>query len=350
MKNNLFNESEMKEYAQDKAFQLTVKKHDFLKTHAEKVEQGDFKSERSSYLYFYDFLREILGYNREEHILFEDKEAIGRGKVEFVLKSDDKKFMVIELYPAIKKYLLQFKEKLTPKNAGQKIGRKPGSYEWYEIQDAVDYYKQFEKDKLIYPNLASSLYVVFDGDQYYTNQKCFIITSNINLKFLASILSSKVLNFVFSLSGTPLQGNYYDLNKKYIEKLPICLPTPEKQLPLIEKADLILKLNKELQKESYGFQNWIIKEYNVKNLSKKLDKYYELSEDEFIDEMRKKKVDTKSRKNREYLEQEFRESLAIINPLLQEIKETDDEIDQMVYELYGLTEEEIQIIEDTLKN
>lgn len=27
MKNNLFNESEMKEYAQDKAFQLTVKKH-----------------------------------------------------------------------------------------------------------------------------------------------------------------------------------------------------------------------------------------------------------------------------------------------------------------------------------
>ena len=98
MKNNLFNKSQMKKYANDKAFHLTVPKHNFLKIHAEKIKNGDFKSEKSSYLYFYDFLKEILGYEREENILFEDKEAIGRGKVEFVLKSADKhKFMVIEL-------------------------------------------------------------------------------------------------------------------------------------------------------------------------------------------------------------------------------------------------------------
>ncbi len=34
----------------------------------------------------------------------------------------------------------------------------------------------------------------------------------------------------------------------------------------------------------------------------------------------KKKVDTKSRKNREYLEREFDDSLNIINPLLDTIK------------------------------
>ncbi len=34
--------------------------------------------------------------------------------------------------------------------------------------------------------------------------------------------------------------------------------------------------------------------------------------------------------------------------LLSEIKRTDDEIDQKVYELYGLTEEERQIIEASL--
>ena len=109
-------------------------------------------------------------------------------------------------------------------------------------------------------------------------------------------------------------------------------------------------MNFELQKEIDGFKHWIKKEFGIDKLSKKLEKYYELSEDEFIDEMRKKKVDTKSRKNREYLEREFNESLNIINPLLQEIKETDDEIDRMVYDLYGLTDEEIQIIEDSLQN
>ncbi|MDD3754557.1 MAG: hypothetical protein PHQ17_08385 [Methanobacterium sp.] len=42
MKNNLFNDSKIKKHTKDKAFQLTVGKHDFLKTHAEKVEQADF--------------------------------------------------------------------------------------------------------------------------------------------------------------------------------------------------------------------------------------------------------------------------------------------------------------------
>lgn len=96
--NKLFNKSLMKKYAKDKAFKLTVKKHSLIKEHIEKVEKGEFKSEVSSYLYFYDFLKDILGYDREENILFDEKEDIGLGKSEFALKSaNKKKFMVIEL-------------------------------------------------------------------------------------------------------------------------------------------------------------------------------------------------------------------------------------------------------------
>ena len=40
--------------AQDKAFKFNILKHDFIKSHVEKVELGDFKSEVSSYLYFYE--------------------------------------------------------------------------------------------------------------------------------------------------------------------------------------------------------------------------------------------------------------------------------------------------------
>ncbi len=64
-----------------------------------------------------------------------------------------------------------------------------------------------------------------------------------------------------------------------------------------------------------------------------------------MEELRRKKVDVKSRKNYQTLKNEFEESLAKIQPLLQQIKDTDAEINQMVYELYGLTEEEIKIIE-----
>lgn len=256
----------------------------------------------------------------------------------------------IEEYPAIKNYLIQFKEKLTPKNEGQKIGRKPGDYEWFEIQDTVDFFLEFEKPKLIYPEMAPRLFAVFDENRYYTNSKAFIITSkNFNLKFLSALLSSKTLFFVFKFLGTPLQGNFYNLSKIFLEQLPICHASIEKQQFFIERADKMLQLNQELQKEVNGFKHWIQKEFNVEKLSKKLDKYYELSVATFIDELRNKKVNTKSRKNREYLEQEFAESLVIINPLLQKIKETDNEIDQMVYELYDLTDVEIKIIENIVE-
>ena len=44
----------------------------------------------------------------------------------------------INEYPDIKDYLLQYKKELTPG-----VGRKPGSYEWYEIQDNVAYFEDF---------------------------------------------------------------------------------------------------------------------------------------------------------------------------------------------------------------
>ncbi len=58
-----------------------------------------------------------------------------------------------------------------------------------------------------------------------------------------------------------------------------------------------------------------------------MDKYYKLSLDDFLNEVKKKKVNVKSRENYQTLKEEFEKSITIINPLLQQIKETDNEID-----------------------
>jgi type II restriction/modification system DNA methylase subunit YeeA len=128
----------------------------------------------------------------------------------------------INKYPAIKKYLKQFEVRLTPRNEGQDIGRKPGIFKWYEIQDKVDYYKEFEKPKLVYREIAASLFAVYDDKKFYPNAKCFTITSeSSNLKYLAPLLSSKTLNFVFKSLATPLRGHFFNLSKQYVEQLPI---------------------------------------------------------------------------------------------------------------------------------
>ena len=48
------------------------------------------------------------------------------------------------------------------------------------------------------------------------------------------------------------------------------------------------------------------------------------------------------------MEEEFNNSLEIIKPLQSEIRKLEDEINQKVYELYNLNENEIKIIEENI--
>lgn len=60
-------------------------------------------------------------------------------------------------------------------------------------------------------------------------------------------------------------------------------------------------------------------------------------------------VNIKDRKTQELIESEFNKSINIIKPLQNSIQELENEINQIVYELYGLTDEEIVTIENSLE-
>ena len=55
----------------------------------------------------------------------------------------------IDRYPSIKAHLEQYRAELEPKPEGQsdssRRGRKPGGYQWFEIQDTTEYWKEFDK-------------------------------------------------------------------------------------------------------------------------------------------------------------------------------------------------------------
>jgi hypothetical protein len=56
-------------------------------------------------------------------------------------------------------------------------------------------------------------------------------------------------------------------------------------------------------------------------------------------------IDPTSRKFQEAIEKHFNESLSMLGPLKEKIRATDNLIDQIVYKLYGLTDEEIKVVE-----
>jgi len=109
----------------------------------------------------------------------------------------------------------------------------------------------------------------------------------------------------------------------------------------------MLSLNKHLQETVQKFQRNLQREFNLEKLSGKLENWFQTPFTEFIKELEKSKVKlTLSQKSEweDYFLQEQKKALDIKH----QIDKTDKEIDQMVYALYGLAEEEIKIVEQSV--
>ena len=139
-------------------------------------------------------------------------------------------------------------------------------------------------------------------------------------------------------------GGYIEVKPQYFEQIPIPEISKANKINLVEKADLMIFLNKQLQELSQKFQRTIQRKFNLEDLPGKLQNWYLLTYKEFIAELTKKKVKLSLKEEAEweaYFLEEAKQALEIKS----EIAKTDKEIDRMVYQLYGLTKEEIEIVE-----
>ena len=212
--------------------------------------------------------------------------------------------------------------------------------------------KLFKNEKIVCPGESKRNKFCLDEGNSYKFARIASITSeneNISLKYLLGIFNSKLIE-IYLHSITPLKkGGYHSYSPSILDKVPIPYASIDFQQPIIDEVEKILELNKNFDNEISSFQKWLKRTFEIDKLPKKLENYYELDFEEFLQEVKKKKVDITQRKTQDLLEKEFNESLEIIEPLQRQIKETDDKINQLVYALYELTEEEINIIEESLK-
>lgn len=125
------------------------------------------------------------------------------------------------------------------------------------------------------------------------------------------------------------------------------------QHDLISKVELILSKNNSLKDLIIKFYKFLVAEFPFKKLSTKLLKWHELEFRYFINELNKgikKKGGVKlAKKDKIEWMELFETKKAEVIILKAEIDKIDRQIDQMVYELYGLTQEEIEIVENATK-
>ena len=179
----------------------------------------------------------------------------------------------------------------------------------------------------------------------YDRDKLEEISSLYPYKFLIILLNSRLLQCILNTYRGP---GSIDLNPLKLRQLPIPkIIDKDIQQPFIEKADRMMDLNKQFHHAQNEFLDWLKIQYGLEKQSKKLESFYELDEEAFFVELKKKLP--KENKNlspkqtgeiKQYFEDYRQKMLALKN----EIEKTDSEIDEMVYELYGLTKEEIEIV------
>ena len=185
-------------------------------------------------------------------------------------------------YHAIFRHLSKYKYELSNRNKDETCIR----YEWYALQRcAATYYPEFEKDKIVWAEIVREPSFAYDTKNIYCEATTFLMTGK-GLKYLIAILNSKPVTFFFKqfYAGGGLGESGYRYKKAFLEQLPIPKISESDQKPFIDLVDKILSITKD----------------------------------------------------NDYLE----------NPSKQaKVKEYEHQIDQMVYKIYGLTDEEIKIIE-----
>lgn len=135
----------------------------------------------------------------------------------------------IKNHPAILEHLSQFKKQLMPGAPG---GRKPGSYEWFEIQDNVAYWQEFEQPKIVYPDIAKHCEFAIDAQGGYPDCTLFLIPEG--SMHLLAILNSSPTRFFFPNICPRIRGDFMRFKSIYMWDIPIPdAPAPER--PAISK-------------------------------------------------------------------------------------------------------------------
>jgi len=170
----------------------------------------------------------------------------------------------------------------------EQLKKRATRQEWYELQQPqYAYVKHFEKPKIVFPDIAITPHFVLDEDGFFGSNTMYFIPGH-DL-FLLGLLNSKLGYFYFRAVCAGLEGKnetYLRFFGQYLEGFPVA----EAEKAAHDKMVLLVERMLSLHKQSA----------------------------------------------RTPQEQEM---------LRREIESTDGQIDRLVYSLYGLTEEEVKIVE-----
>jgi type I restriction-modification system DNA methylase subunit len=152
----------------------------------------------------------------------------------------------IEAYPAVKRHLERYRVRLEPKprgwqsSTGEWQGRKAGSYKWYEVQDEIAYWQEFEGAKLVWGNLNNQASYGYLGPGIYVNAPAVILAPE-DL-FVLGILNSRAGWKKLTEIAYARNGGYFETKPVFVKQVEIPFTSQEDKLRIEALVREILDL------------------------------------------------------------------------------------------------------------
>ncbi len=245
----------------------------------------------------------------------------------------------IDEYPAIRDWLLPFKDKLEKRATKQ---------EWFELQQAQEAYSaRISQPKISYPHFSSVPLFAFERSGAFSNDKSYFFPSAD--AFLLALLNSNCLWFILSNIAPAVRGGFHELRVQYVETLPI----PSASDNLKDEIGAIATAAQSAAELRYDLQQAITRRIPDlaadpagARLSAKLKEWWTLPD--FTSFQKEVEKTLKARiplQERNEWESWITTSRAEIHALTAEIARLEAAINARVYALFDLTPDEVALLE-----
>ncbi len=118
----------------------------------------------------------------------------------------------IDRYPAVFAHLQSYQEQLEK--------RWDKGNHWWELR-ACDYYEEFEKPKIVFPDIARRCQFALDLDGYYSGNTTYFLPNGYNQKYVAALLNSSLVDFFYRTISAFIRGDYLRFFIQYVTQIPI---------------------------------------------------------------------------------------------------------------------------------
>ncbi|WP_425222206.1 Eco57I restriction-modification methylase domain-containing protein [Pseudomonas sp.] len=199
-----------------------------------------------------------------------------------------------------------------------------------------------------------SIISTYTEDLYLYNRSNIAIIekegSAVSLKYILAVLNSSLMSYYFKRNTAKANRKMFPkVILKDLRQFPFKMIDDEGQKPFIEMVDKMLELSSRLSLSSSTFTRYITSTLSITSPSSSLRGWYDLDFKGFIDEiadcLKREKLPKMSKSDGMDWLGLFDENKDLVKSLQNEIRILDSKINTLVYDLYGLTEQEIALVE-----